>query len=528
MKARPRLSARDGTAASNLAGPLPSAPAGLSGEWKVNYNERAIEKEYFMYNISGNGTRTAPARSVAALWAMLAMGLGLLASPAEAAPFAYVGNNHTNTVSVIDTASNTVVATVPVGNFPIGVAVTPDGKLVYVVVEGPAAVSVIDAANNTVVATVPVGDEPVGVAVAPDGKHAYITRQCRVCLSPGTVSVIDTATNTVVATVTVGASPSGIAVAPDGKRAFVANEGSNTVSVIDTATNTVVATVPVGNFPDGVAVTPDGKHVYVTIVDTNTTLVIDTASNTVVATVPVGNFPIGVAVTPDGKRAYVANEGSNTVSVIDTVTNAVVAAPITVGNLPRGVAVTPDGKHAYVTNAGSTTVSVIDTATNTVVATVPVGNSPQPVGIIPPPVGVPFLAFNAKLQIDIDRDPKKDAFALESSFTLSSGSNGIHPVTEPVTLQIGTFSTTIPPGSFKKHEHEGDEDEGEGEDGSFTFHGVIDGVRLKALIKRTGTLRYAFFAKATGAELTGTKNPVQVTLTIGDDSGATSVTARIR
>jgi hypothetical protein len=52
-------------------------------------------------------------------------------------------------------------------------------------------------------------------------------------------------------------------------------------------------------------------------------------------------------------------------------------------------------------------------------------------------------------------------------------------------------------------------------------------VRLKALIKRTGTLRYAFDAEAKGASLAGTKNPVYVTLIIGDDSGATSVTAAI-
>jgi uncharacterized repeat protein (TIGR03803 family) len=137
---------------------------------------------------------------------------------------------------------------------------------------------------------------------------------------------------------------------------------------------------------------------------------------------------------------------------------------------------------------------------------------------------VPFLAFNAKLKIDLDRKPNKDSFELESHFTLSSTAPGINPVTEPVTLQVGTFTVTIPPGSFKKHE---DEDEHEHEDGFFTFHGVIDGVRLEALIKRTGTLRYAFHAEGKGANLTGTVNPVQVMLTIGGDSGATSVKADI-
>jgi YVTN family beta-propeller protein len=72
-----------------------------------------------MYNISSNGTRTAPARSVAALWAMLAMGLGLLASPAEAAPFVYVADESFR-LWVIDTATNTVVATVPLEGPQVG------------------------------------------------------------------------------------------------------------------------------------------------------------------------------------------------------------------------------------------------------------------------------------------------------------------------------------------------------------------------------------------------------------------------
>ncbi len=205
--------------------------------------------------------------------------------------------------------------------------------------------------------------------------------------------------------------------------------------------------------------------------------------------------------------------------MIDTASNTVVAT-VRVGGFPNGVAVTPDGKQAYVTNLGSGTVSVIDTASNTVSATVAAGNTPLGVGIMPPPVGVSFLAFSAKLEIDLDRKPKEDRFKLQSSFTLSSTAPAIHPVIEPVTLQIGTFSITIPPGSFKRH---GDGDE----DGFFTFHGVIDRVRLEALIKQTGSLRYAFDAEAKGANLTGIKNPVPVSLTIGGDSGTSSVKADV-
>ena len=218
---------------------------------------------------------------------------------------------------------------------------------------------------------------------------------------------------------------------------------------------------------------------------------------------------------PVGKLAYVTSNLSNSVSVIDTATNIVLAS-VGVGSDPFAVSITPDGKHAYVANRGSNSVSVIATATNEVVATIPVGDGPSAVGIIPPPPGVPFLAFNGKLEIDLDKKPNHDAFQLQSSFTLETASNGINPAAEPVTLQIGAFATTIPPGSFT----------GKGF-GPFYFAGVINRVPLHAVIAHTGAKRCAFDAPAQNANLTGTVNPVPVTLTIGDDSGTTSVKADI-
>jgi hypothetical protein len=99
---------------------------------------------------------------------------------------------------------------------------------------------------------------------------------------------------------------------------------------------------------------------------------------------------------------------------------------------------------------------------------------------------------------------------------LGSGSNGINPPAEPVILKVGTFTTTIPPGSF----------DGSGF-GPFNFKGDIDGVHLLVQIKPTGAKRYELHASAHDADLTGTINPVPVTLTIGDDSGTKSVNAQI-
>jgi YVTN family beta-propeller protein len=118
---------------------------------------------------------------------------------------------------------------------------------------------VIDTATNMVVATVPVGNVPSGVAITPDGTHVYVANSNPGTLgtpgtpgTPGTVSVIAAASNTVVATVGVGANPSGVAVTPDGTHVYVTNPSS----VIATATNTVVATVTVGIVPIAVGIMP--------------------------------------------------------------------------------------------------------------------------------------------------------------------------------------------------------------------------------------------------------------------------------
>src|SRR5687768_17210596 len=142
-----------------------------------------------------------------ALLTLIMLSVSLVATPALAAPFAYVPNSFSDTVSVIDAATNTVVATVAVGSRPVGVAVSPDGRRVYITNTSSDSVSVLDATNNTVAATVSVGDSPLGVAVHPNGTRVYVANQLS-----GTVSVIDAVNNTVVTQIPVGSRPSGITV----------------------------------------------------------------------------------------------------------------------------------------------------------------------------------------------------------------------------------------------------------------------------------------------------------------------------
>jgi YVTN family beta-propeller protein len=85
--------------------------------------------------------------------------------------FAYVTNADDDTVSVIDTSTNTVIgAPIPVGDSPRAIAITPDGTRAYVTNSGDGTVSVIDTITNTVIgAPIPVGNFPLGIAITPSG-----------------------------------------------------------------------------------------------------------------------------------------------------------------------------------------------------------------------------------------------------------------------------------------------------------------------------------------------------------------------
>ena len=195
-----------------------------------------------------------------------------------------------------------MVATIAAGSQPLSAGVSPDGARVYVTNINANIVSVINTATNTVVATIPVESNPTGVTVTPDGTRAYVTNA-----GSNTVSVINTATNTVVTTVPVGFLPQLVAVSPDGTRAYVTNGFADTVSVINTATNTVVATIPVGSQPTGVVFTPDGTRAYVTNNFLNNTVsVINTATNTVIATLPVGAVPQALGICSNGNALLAA------------------------------------------------------------------------------------------------------------------------------------------------------------------------------------------------------------------------------
>lgn len=311
---------------------------------------------------------------------------GAAAAATPPTSFAYVPNLLGKGVSVIDTSTNAIVATVPVGGFPSDAAINPSGSRAYVAATVSDAVSVIDTATNLVLATVPVGTSPSAVAVSPDGARVYAAD-----LSSDDVAVIDATSNKVATTISVGAGPAGLAITPDGKFAYVANQDGDTVSVVDLATDTVAKTISVGDQPRDLAISPDGSLVYVSNWLDSSVSEISTATNTVTETIAV-DWPGAVAFTPSGSIAYIADERepepgpggyAESVSIVDVAAQAVTGS-VPVGVFPQGVAVAPGGTRAYVANANSNSVSVINTTSNSVVGTIPVGTFPVDVAVTPP------------------------------------------------------------------------------------------------------------------------------------------------
>jgi len=276
--------------------------------------------------------------------------------------FAYVTSTSTNSISVIDIASDAVVASIaiPAGP-PQFVIFTPDDKRAYVSIYDKGAqtgnsVIAVDTASRQVIASVPAEKFPYAIAISPNGKQVYVPNH-----DANLVSVIDTATNTIVNKIAVKPNPHSVAFSNDGRRVYVADHASNIVTVLDAGTGATVAEIPVGRSPHSISMSPDGAHLYVVDYDGDDITVINPITNTVLGAIPVQKKPQSVAFSGDSRHAYVVNDESNTVSVIDTVKGAVTAT-VGVGTSPTNVFVAPDGKHAYVTNIDSNDVSVMSIA----------------------------------------------------------------------------------------------------------------------------------------------------------------------
>lgn len=215
--------------------------------------------------------------------------------------YVYVTNFGGASISVIDTTSGTVIATIQTPQGPHGLVSSPDGKRLYVACLNGQVLAVIDTTTNTLAQTIPLPDNAHPYSVVSDtaGRYLYITDNFL-----GRVLVLDTTRLQNPAQAVVGGGKAGqqpvlLAISPDGKHLYVTNSGGN-LSVLDIAAHptqpALLATVVVGRSPHGVAVTPDGRYIIVANILSGNLSVVDATSNQVIATLPAEKYPNDVAI----------------------------------------------------------------------------------------------------------------------------------------------------------------------------------------------------------------------------------------
>jgi len=373
--------------------PLRSEP-GIQFEFAmaagVRFGERAARAE-----LEDLMTRTAA--QTAALLAEYH--IPVVDGPAERV---YVTNEDAESVSIISTATQSVLGEIDVGTRPRGVEVSDDGEQLYVALSGSPkcpptlpddecaklksdktkdGIAVVDVRTRSVLRVLPGGSDPEEFDVDQEAGRLFVSNE-----DAGQLSTVDLATGVVVRSVGVGGEPEGVRLAPDRKTLYVTSESDHGVSVVDARSGDVLGNIDVGWRPRDSIFTADGSRAYVSAEHGGTVAVVDVAKSEVVATIalPPASLPMGLALSPDERRLYVANGRAGTVSVID-VADARVVANVRVGARPWGIGITSDGKFVYTANGPSNDVSVIDTASLNVVATVRVGKSPWGIAIGPPP-----------------------------------------------------------------------------------------------------------------------------------------------
>jgi YVTN family beta-propeller protein len=292
---------------------------------------------------------------------------------------AYVSNSGSDTVSVIDTTTHNVVATVATGKAPVNPTFTPDRRKVYVSNSQAGTLSVIDVATNQA-NTIPAGgDRPSGLAFSPDGMTLYVSFLSEDYVSPGALVSIDLSTGKASPPIPMGADPERIALTPSGDRLYVNNLLDGTMAIIDTATSKVTAMITLGDLPFNPLMAPDGSVVYVGVMSANHIAVIDTKTNQITRTIP-ADSPNGMTFSTDFQSLFVSNALSGTVQEVSLTMDKVLKTQM-VGGLPGNIALLPDGKHAYMVRPDGSTVEVLDVSSLMIVNTITVGTGPSVVTI---------------------------------------------------------------------------------------------------------------------------------------------------
>ncbi len=297
----------------------------------------------------------------------------------------YSAEQFSNTISVTDPADNKFLCVIrPLYKGQVlvhGMGFAPNNRTIVVISIGSNSVSFIDTATNTVKHVTYVGRAPHEAFFTPDGSEVWVTVR-----GENYVSVLDGKTYEEKTRITVPNGPGMTIFSPDGKYGYVCSSFTPETDVITVADHRIVGRVPQASpFCPNIAATPDGTQVWFTLKDTGKVQVFDARPPFAILKTltpgPITNH-VNIVRNANGQFAYVTVGGLNQVQVYRTSDFSLVAT-IPVGKLPHGIWPSGDGARVYVGLENADEITAIDTLTNRVIATTPIGQAAQAVVYVP-------------------------------------------------------------------------------------------------------------------------------------------------
>jgi len=320
----------------------------------------------------------------------------------------YAADQTSNTVSVIDPFTNKLLGVIRLGD-PVpgalaplyrgqllvhGLGYSPDSKTLAVVSIATNSVTLIDTATNKVKGTVYVGRAPHEAFFTPDGRELWITVR-----GEDYVSVIDPEQMKKIRRIQMANGPGMTMFGPDGRYAFVCSSFTPELAVVDAASHQIIKVLKQASpFCPNIAVSPENDEVWITLKDAGKTQVFSAKppfeQKALLDTGPITNH-VNFANNRNGRFAYITIGGTNQVKVYRRGATPQLVATIPVGELPHGLWPSGDGSRVYVAFENGGAAAAIDTLTNKVIATMPIGQTSQ--ALVYVPNAVPDGAGDANL-----------------------------------------------------------------------------------------------------------------------------------
>jgi YVTN family beta-propeller protein len=307
----------------------------------------------------------------------------------------YAAEQFSNTVSVTDPVDNKLLGVIRLGEplptnlSPLyrgqllvhGMGFSPDHRTIVVVSIGSNSVTFINTATNTVKHVTYLGRSPHEAFFTPDGKEVWVTVR-----GENYVDVLDGTTYEEKTRITVPNGPGMQIFSPNGEYGYVCSSFNPETDVISVADHKIVGKMQQASpFCPNIAATPDGSQVWLTLKDVGKTQVFDAHPPFTLLknldTGPITNH-VNIVRNAHGMFAYVTVGGLNQIKVFRT-DNFTQIGSIPVGNLPHGLWPSGDGTRVYVGLENADQLIAIDTLTNRVIGSVPIGQAPQAVIYVP-------------------------------------------------------------------------------------------------------------------------------------------------